>query len=85
MCGTSGISGFVCIMVVVLYYRDVMENECIFKFKYEEECPESERLSQNQGPARIHSIITASKLYQDGLHEKLENGLSSNPSLRVSY
>ena len=55
------------------------------KLKYQDQCKESDRLSQNQGPDRIWTIISASKTYGDDLYKQLETELAINPNLIISY
>ena len=58
------------------------EQICIFNFKYD--CNPGD-CSQNKDNARINSIINASKLYSDDLHNTLQRQLDDNPSLKVWY
>ncbi|MPD06208.1 hypothetical protein E2C01_102002 [Portunus trituberculatus] len=63
-----------------------MSEECIFKFKYGEKCEkETKGLQKNKGPNRIQSIVDASRKYGDNLHIKLQEQLTENPDLTISY
>lgn len=62
-----------------------MDEKCIFKFRYGDDCVDTDRCSQNSGPSRIHSIIKASKSYKDDLHIELENQFQQNENLTVYY
>ena len=43
------------------------DQKCIIKFRYNDECQDSEKTQSNQGPDRIMKIIDASNQYGDGL------------------
>lgn len=63
-----------------------MSEECAFKFRYGEECEkETKGLQKNKGPGRIQSIIDASRKYGDNLHIKLQEQLTENPDMTISY
>jgi len=61
------------------------DQKCIFKFRYKDECQDSEKTQSNQGPDRIMKIIDASNQYGDGLSDNFNEALASNPELIVSY
>ncbi len=61
----------------------IMEGEkCVFNFKYQ--C-KSGSCSKNCDRSRIDTIIHASKLYKDNLHELLEPQLAVDPNLTIHY
>lgn len=62
-----------------------MDQACVFKFRYGDECEDRKPCSQNVGSARIHTIVKASKAYRDGLHETLEKQLAENENLTINY
>ena len=62
-----------------------MDEACIFKFKYGNECNEKNACSQSSGTSRIQTIITASKAYGDGLHAKLEKLIAEKEDLIINY
>ena len=63
---------------------DNIENECCF-FNNLYECDSKIPCISNVGPARLHSIINASKHYEDGLFLQLEQELDFNTNLTISY
>jgi len=56
------------------------DQKCIFKFRYKDECHDSEKTQSNQGPDRIIKIIDASNQYGDGLSDNLNQALASSPN-----
>lgn len=58
------------------------DQKCVFNFKYQ--CKPS-LCSKNRDRTRIDTIIYASKLYKDNLHEILEPQLAANPNLTIHY
>ena len=56
-----------------------------FKTRYGEDCAEKLPCSTNRGPARIQSVINASKTYNDSLFNELEHQFELNPNLSVKY
>ena len=62
-----------------------MEIQCTFKFKYQDQCKESDKLSQNQGPDKTLTIISVSKTYGDDLYKQFETALAIIPILIISY
>ena len=59
-----------------------MEKQCISKFKYQDQCTVSDKLSQNQRRDRIQSIMNA---YGDDLSKTLDTELNKKPDLTISY
>ena len=51
--------------------------ECYFSTLYKCRCPKSANLSSN-GLSRIQTIIECSKIYEDGLHQELEQLLAED-------
>ena len=62
-----------------------MDSNCIFKFRYGNECDDRLQCSQNVGSARLHTIIKSSKTYGDELHIDLEKQLTKNDNLKIHY
>lgn len=63
-----------------------MSKECVFRFKDGKDCEQEPKgLQENNGPQRIVSIIDASKKYGDDLHIKLQEQLSQNQNVTISY
>ena len=62
-----------------------MDGNCIFKSTYGERCDKDSHISTTTGLAQIHSIINASKIYNDGLGQQLEAQLLLDPDFKVNY
>lgn len=59
-------------------------HECFFKFKYN--CNNTSTLIQNNGEARLRTIIAASKAYhQDNIALQIEEMLSTNTTVTIFY
>ena len=62
-----------------------MEELCIFKTRYDEDCADKLPCSTNRGSARIQSTINASKTYSNSLFSEPEHQFELNPNLSVKY
>ena len=60
-----------------------MEELCILKTHYGDDCADKFPCSTNRGPARIQRIINASKTYKNSLFTELEHQFDLNPNLSV--
>ena len=60
--------------------------ECFFKTKYGKDCEaQKDKCSQNKGPARIQSIVDASKVYGDGLGLPLKRQFQADQNFTISF
>jgi hypothetical protein len=62
-----------------------MDEQCIFKSKYGDQCDDRQPCSKSAGSSRIISIIQASQTYKDSLFTELETQFSTDPDLSVFY
>lgn len=67
-----------------------MENKeeliCIFAFCYDECKKDTNRCSKTlPGSPRVSSVMSASKIYGDHLHDTLQNELARNPNFIFAY
>ena len=60
-----------------------MDNKCLFKVKYGQQCNNAENLIQNKDQSRINSIISASNIYRDDNYKYLVGKLHQNPKLKI--
>ena len=58
-----------------------MDQQCIFKFRYK--CDETTPLTKNAGMSWIETIMRASKVYGDILHEELQSQLKNDNRLMM--